>query len=181
MSDYQSRKRIVWKSLLKPMMSILSVPRNIRENNEAQSQYLEVLFDCVNASVSSKVPDDLQFEQVVEKISKHMITNAGVRVWYLPNDLKRVATKYGVEWLEGYRKERAAFGDEPQKSNKQPSRPSKDDAASNGWDFDKLAMHRQKLQDELNDPDSMMSARTISSFKRILDSVEHKLNGGGEI
>ena len=174
MSDFNSRKRIVWEKVIKPMQAMFGAPRNIKDNNEGQRIYLESLFEAVNGSISGKVSTDEEFALICSDISKEMINKTSVRVWYMPNDLKTCSMRHGKKWLERYTKEQAMFGDIKQETPN--TRASKENATANGWTWDKLQEHRNRLQADIMDTENPLPARAALAFKGILDSVERKLS-----
>lgn len=169
--SYVSRKQIIWNSVLKKMMQIYNPPRHLQPDNmkEGRTAYLEALFEAVNSQLSNDMQKE-DFTYYCEAIAKDLIQQATVRVWFMPNDVRKCALKHGQIWI-GKQAHLASY-ENPNKP-KEEAKVNKDDPSSMGWTLESIKQHKENLRQAIENDE--LHGTLAQSFRQILDSAESKI------
>ena len=168
--NYESRKQIIWNSVLKKMMQIYNPPRHLQPDNmkEGRTAYLEALFEAVNSQLSN----DMQKEDFIyycEAIAKDLIQQATVRVWFMPNDVRKCALKHGQVWI-GKQSHLASYENPNKPKEKSVDKSNPEEM---GWSLSSIENHRRNLQEAIDNNE--LQGTLAQSFRQILDSAESKI------
>jgi len=168
--DFSARKQIIWNTVIKKMMQIYNPPRHLQPDNmkEGRAVYLEALFDAVNSQLSGDMQEE-DFTYYCEAIAKDLIQQATVRVWFMPNDVRKCALKHGQIWIG----KQAHLASYENVKKKEETRGHKDDPSSMGWTLETIKQHRLNLREAIENNE--LQGTLAQSFKQILDSAESKI------
>ena len=169
--DFEARKRIIWGCILKDMQALFNAPRHLQPDNmkEGRAAYLEALFESANSQLSGDMSEE-DFTYHCKQISKDMIQSTTIRIWYMPNDLRKCALKHGQIWIA---KQTHLASYENKSKPVEQARGSKDDPTSMGWSLESIKQHRENLRQAVEDDE--LQGTLAQSFRQILDSAEAKI------
>ena len=167
---YESRKQIIWNTVLKKMMQIYNPPRHLQPDNmkDGRTAYLEALFEAVNSQLSNDMSEE-DFTYYCEAIAKDLIQQATVRVWFMPNDVRKCALKHGQIWIA--KQTHLASYENPTKPIEKPVDKSNPEAM--GWTLEGIAQHKENLRQAIENNE--LQGTLAQSFRQILDSAESKI------
>jgi hypothetical protein len=145
--DYEQRSEAIHRNFILRMAKMYQAPKHIKEDKEAIKLYCREVREAINKRLDSRIPNMEVMDGLLNKIWDKCIAENTYRLYFTPALVMKHASKVNADYQQRQDKADAMFSGAKQpweKSNE--VKPSKEDAAANGWTIEKCDEHISNMK-----------------------------------
>ena len=145
--DYDSRSQAIHDNFILRMAKMYQAPKHIKDDKEAVKLYCREVREAINKRLDSRIPNIDVMNSLLDKIWDKCIAENTFRLYFTPAMVMKHAGKVNADYQQRQDKADKMFaGERPAWEKDKEVRPSKMDAAANGWTIEKCDEHIANME-----------------------------------
>lgn len=152
--NFEQRSQTIHDNFILRMAKMYQAPKHIKEDKEAVKLYCREVREAINKRLDSRIPNAEVMNGLLDKIWDKCIAENTFRLYFTPALVMKHTAKVNADYQQREDKADAIFaGEKPAWEKQTEVRPSKEDAAANGWTIEKCDEHINNMERMIADGD----------------------------